>query len=355
MPRRSRRVLAIATGSIVTLSLLGSAMAGPALGLTPTDCRVKNLDTGTIKRRLGAAVKAANAGDRLTVRGTCTGVVIIDRDLTITGIRPARAGTPTLDAADVGTVVTVNGGRTVTIASLTITGGSETGPAGSGPGGGIWNLGSLRLQAVTVRGNRALSGGGIWNGGTLRIAGSSLIARNSAENEGAGIYNTGTVRLLGTTRVQRNGSASSPINGSGVWSGGDGSRVFMSGTATIRQNRAASNGGGAYFDGGTVRMGTGTAFTGNEAGSNGGGLYAFGAVVTLNGTAAITGNAAASNGGGVYLFSGAQMTLNSGAAVSGNEAGSFGGGVYKAGDSTTVGVSCGTNVHDNVPTDCHPL
>jgi nitrous oxidase accessory protein NosD len=116
---------------------------------------VTSLDTGVTKASLQKAHNAAKAGQRLTLRGTCTGVTTLRKSLTISGIRTKPSGKPILDAKLNGTVVTVQPGVKVTMRGLTIRGGAMP-----GLGGGINNAGTLVLRDVIVRSNTAMAGAG---------------------------------------------------------------------------------------------------------------------------------------------------------------------------------------------------
>jgi len=97
----------------------------------------------------------------------------------------------------------------------------------------------------------------------------------------------------------------------------------MSGTAVTKDNKAETNGGGAY-NSGTFKM-DGGRLAGNMVCENGGGVYNTG-ILSLGGTAAIDGNYAGS-GGGVYSTGGSADFKMTGGTVSGNAA-YVGGGIY---------------------------
>ena len=54
---------------LAALPLLVALPPAPVAGLTPSACRVKNLDSAVTKRSLQKAVDLASAGDRLAARG----------------------------------------------------------------------------------------------------------------------------------------------------------------------------------------------------------------------------------------------------------------------------------------------
>ncbi len=74
------------------LALTGTLLAtgSPAAAAAPHACRVTDLDTRRVTGSLQRAVRAASAGDRLLVRGTCRGVARIGRICTSAacGARP---------------------------------------------------------------------------------------------------------------------------------------------------------------------------------------------------------------------------------------------------------------------------
>jgi hypothetical protein len=272
MPTRSGTRLRAAIATIGGLALATALFAAaPAAAASPTACRVRNLDTGVTKNSLQKAHDAAKADQRLTVRGTCAGITVLRKSLTITGIRTATSGKPILDAKLNGRVVKVRPGVKVTMRRLTIRGGATP-----GSGGGILNDGTLVLRHVVVRGNTAgADGGGVANGRNLTLAGSSSIRANGAEVYGGGIYNS-----LGIGILTMKDSSSIRANTAGERGGGVSNHgtVKMRGSSSIADNQADHLGGGVYNEG-TVRMRGSSSITGNVVleggGPRGGGVYHF--------------------------------------------------------------------------------
>jgi peptidoglycan/xylan/chitin deacetylase (PgdA/CDA1 family) len=179
---------------------------------SPTACRVRDRDTGVVKASLQAAVDAAHRGDRLTVRGRCTGSTLVDRSLTITGIERDGSGPPTLVTSGSRRVLTVPAGVTVTLSGLTIRGGG-----GVALGGGIRNAGTLTLSGSSVRDSEASAqGGGVHNTGSLRLAGGTTVTGNRAD-AGGGIWSSGTLTLADGASVTGNRA---DVTGGGLWSSG---------------------------------------------------------------------------------------------------------------------------------------
>jgi len=86
----------------------------------------------------------------------------------------------------------------VVLSEMTITKGKAVGPpeelggpSTDGNGGGIYNVGTLKLERVRITGNHApvSNGGGIFNRGTLNAIVESTIAGNHAGQHGGGIRN----------------------------------------------------------------------------------------------------------------------------------------------------------------------
>jgi hypothetical protein len=206
---------------------------------------VTNLDTGTTKPSLQAAVNAAAAGDRLKVKGICRGTTTIGQDLRISGLQTATSGQPILGGYNGRTswakwVVKVKSRATVTIRDLTIQGGVDA--------SGISNAGSLTLRDVVVRDNGFMAGGGVDNRGTLVLNGASVIRANSA-NWGAGVMNDGGILVLNdSSSITRNGALSDG-GGVAVWGGGT---LVMNDASSITRNTAqngdqGNTAGGAFI------------------------------------------------------------------------------------------------------------
>lgn len=321
-----RAGIAFIAALALSVSLFTSA---PAAAASPTACRVKNLDTGVTRVSLQKAVRAASAGDRLKVKGTCVGTTRISKRLTIFGVRTATSGKPILDGAKRGAVVTVtNEDVRVTIRDLTIRGGQGSSKAWAW-GGGIRNRGTLILGDVMVQGNIGNRGAGVGNYGTLVLNGSSLITRNStrgADQQSGGVFNGGTLTLNGSSSISRN---------TGMYGGGieNYATLTLNGSSTIRGNTAKAAFGGVLNQNGTL---------------------------TLNGSSSIRGNTAAENGGGVANVGpvgdpGGTLVMNDSSSITGNTAGHSGGGVWLE-NGTLVNVVCAPeanpNVYGNHPDEC---
>jgi nitrous oxidase accessory protein NosD len=150
-----------------------ASLAAPAAQASTAPCTVADQATHASYTSLQDAEAAASPGDTLSVTGTCTGTTEITKNLTITG----RA---TLDGNQENRVLIFDSGVTVTISSLTITGGRD-----ALSGGGIFNNGGTvtLTGGSTINGNTASSGGGIDNGGgTVTLTGGSRVTGNKPDN-----------------------------------------------------------------------------------------------------------------------------------------------------------------------------
>jgi hypothetical protein len=319
-------------------------------------------------------------------------VIAANNNLTITGNgdtigRSTASGTPLFRPLAVGS------GANLTLSNLTLTNGGEGAFGASGAateGGGIYNLGTVTLDGVTVYDNFARAkGGGIFNaGGSVTVTNGTTVSTNwiwnkaGANSYGAGIYNDGgSLTVQSGTSVQGNQCRVS--NGSGNGGSGFGGGIYSSGGSVAVQGAAitanfilagvsrstggsggSAYGGGVYVAGGTLSL-TASTVTGNEAlGVNcgptggipgngyGGGVYVAGGSVTLGGDTVQSNTASCSPqgsgllgsgyGGGVYV-AGGSVTLSNDRVLSnfagGNGTGcpnGSGGGVYVAGGTVTM-------------------
>lgn len=269
-----------------------AAVASPSDAVaSATACRVENLDSGVTKQSLQEAVTLARGGHRLTVRGTCNGVTIIGKHLSITGIRTNASGRPTLDGDGQGSVLTIDHGVRVVIKDL------------------------------HVRGGMAAKGGGVFNRGTLVLTGSTLISGNTASGSGGGVMNHhGTLRLKDNTAISGNAAN----NGGGVGNTHIGT-VTLHGSGSIHHNIASGLIGGGVDNDGTL---------------------------TLDDSSSIHHNVAR-QAGGVYNIG--TLTLNDSSSIHHNTAGSKGGGYHDRHSFVVGDIRCPTwKVHDNSPDDCSP-
>jgi len=161
-----------------------------------------------------------------------------------TNIRGAGARETIIDGNQVDRVFGVAPTAILSIADVTITGGSDS---------GIFNQGQLTVTRVTVSGNRASYGGGIFNTPTSSaIIDSSTISNNVAESEGGGIRFDAAGLVINST-ITGNSIESSCCTGTETDGGtrGEGGGIDARGggpvtiiNSTITHNHAAIGGGG---------------------------------------------------------------------------------------------------------------
>jgi hypothetical protein len=265
-PHRHRVVITLTAAVLAA----GALVANPAIaGAAGVPCTVTNPATTATYSSLQDAVNAAAGGAQLLVYGTCTGTTTIGTNLTITGQGNALDRDPTLNGGGQGSVLTIESGTTVTLNTLTITGGNAT-LVTADLGGGIRNIGgTVTINNSTVSRNTAGNGGGILNdAGTMTLT-DSIVSGNTGDGiynraekigpsptltlngttsvsdntnpgvDGGGILNEGTLTLTGTVIVSRNSSA----YGGGIWNGYDATVNFVF-RATVSDNTATVAGGG---------------------------------------------------------------------------------------------------------------
>ena len=294
------------------------------LSTSPT---ITNTDTAEVFLSLQAAINDADTLNGHTLElsaGTLTQYsMMVNKALTIIG---AGAGsTTTIDADGGGPVFRIAPGASVTIDSLTITGGIGFVTDFGQEGGGIYNEGALTVTNTIFTNNSAFFGGGISNLGVLTVSDSAFTG-NSADF-GGGIYNWTTAEVTNSTFTGNTADF-----GGAIFNGGDVGAALAVTNSTISSN-SADLGGGIFnsFESITV---TNTTVSGNTASSNGGGFFNdFGSATVTNST--ISGNSASGNGGGIYQSPSSSTTVTN-SAITGNSAVGSGDGIYLAGGTVTA-------------------
>ena len=141
------------------------------------------------------------------------------------------AGLLSISANNASRVFQITSNVTASLSGLTITGGEV-----SGPGGGLYNVGTVTVTDCTISGNSAVSGGGLDNAGTATIIGCT-IGGNSAQSAGGGLDNFGKLTLVDCTV-----SGNSAMNGGAIYN----ERTATLNACTISENTASNLGGGLY-------------------------------------------------------------------------------------------------------------
>ena len=282
-----------------------------------------------------------------------SGALIIDRNVEIdlNGFTIDR----NLDEAEnYGQVIRVNGGKTVTIIGPgIITGawnkainGTEHGD--SNDGGGIYNMGNLTLDRVTIANNKCKKqnddanntnavgrGGGIYSGKGSTLTMTNVIIRdNEAKGGGGGIFaDEATSFTMSDCAVRSNESSDK----------GGGIRVKKV-TSTITDciinsnivdnhtTESVANGGGIHLDEGTLTL-TRCTINNNRAYKYGGGIYVIKGTINVN-NCTLNYNMAydedmhnEGRGGGIYMHGGT-LKMNGGSIQDNSSNKSYGGGIY---------------------------
>jgi hypothetical protein len=299
-------------------------------------------------------IDVAVAGDTVMVcEGAFFESLTIDEEITLSSLNGASA--TTISAANTGGAPVVVNQSGVLIRGFTITGGVGDLSAGVKVGGGIHHTvvgGSLIVEDSDIINNMADRGAGIYSVGTLELD-TVTVAGNLATDWGGGIGIEAGL-FLRSASVEDNEAP----NGGGVYLFSPNGVVFslsMDSSSSIVNNSAEEQGGGVYLcadcniDGGAVESNSadqgagilvagssfingssisGTHIAENVAASAGGGLYLTGSLDFQG--ASIENNEVTDTtdgkGGGVYIEMGT-IIMTAGAVIKENTA-AFGGGVY---------------------------
>jgi CSLREA domain-containing protein len=282
---------------------------------------------------IGAGVRAtvidaAGLGDRLL--SVASGARVTLSRMTISGGRAPAGSTGASGTVGAGCLAGGAGGR-----------GFDAGVRGSG--GGIFNSGTLALDEVAVRGNRAGSGG---DGGGAAGAGCNGGAGGQGGG-GGGVYNRGKLTLTRST-VSGNdagaggdggGGGADPLGAPGVGGaggpGGSGGGIDNQGTLSTTASTIAHNRAGAGGSAGGPGAGQPDLGGSGGAGGPGGGIFSAGRRLTVidstlygnlagaGGAGGLTGAGAnGGSGGAIAVAAGAGRVVN--ATVAGNGVGTGG-------------------------------
>ena len=244
--------------------------------------------------------------------------------------------------------VTINGPGIIKGGNNKAINGTEHGD--SNDGGGIYNMGNLTLDKVTISYNKCKKqndnanntaavgrGGGIYSGGGSSLTMTNVIVRdNEAKGGGGGIFvdKASTFSMSENCSVRSN---SSDDKGGGIRVKSSGSYtitdcVINSNTVDNSTTESVANGGGIHLDEGTLTL-TRCTINNNRAFKYGGGIYVIKGTINVD-NCAINYNMAydgamnnEGRGGGIYMHGG---TINmTDVTISGNTSNlAYGGGVY---------------------------
>ena len=309
-------IITLAAGATYALTIAG----GPEFAARTGDLDIWDNTAETdliigVQDHGAATIDASSLGDRIF--DIFSAATVNMTGLTLTG----GNAVPEAVGEDVGGggVQIVEG--FLTMASSVVTGNSAT------FGGGIANWdGTVKLSDTIVSDNIGPgAGGGILNSGTLKIE-NSLISGNAADNGGGGGIWSDDVLYIASTEVSGNRAS----GGAGLYSQDVTARARISDNTMFRGNTASNMGSGISNDG-DLSM-NGGEVSGNSADWSAGGIFnRYLATMTLDGVK-VADNAANNDGGGGFYNEG---TLSlTGATVSGNHANGDGGGILNNGTLT---------------------
>lgn len=292
----------------------------------------------------------------------------INRGLTV----PDETGNGQVFRIASGATVVINGPGTITggynKAISDVDGGVNPEGGAHNDGGGIYNMGDLTLNNVTITGNKCIKlvegskhytarGGGVYNGvGSSFTMNGGALQGNEARGGAGGVHGNKSVNFSMTNVMVSNNTCED--KGGGIRISSVENKVTIT-NCEIRSNRLTikdeSNGGGIFLEGGTLELedcniianrstkqgggfysvsGTTTATncafndnlsyddysTGNV--NYGGGICLYNdsgkhSVFTLDG-GSVDANQSRQNGGGIYLYKGATLKLKGNVKIFGN-------------------------------------
>lgn len=159
----------------------------------------------------------------------------------------------------------VNTGGTLSLQSCAVSSNLSSAAFEPGSGGGIWNQGTLSIDASRIDSNRSAAGegsfgagGGIYNLGSLTVR-DALFSSNSASDDddsglGGAIYNEGTADIRRAS-----------FQNNGVSSNGSGAAIFNLGSGTLRLENSTVSGSGGEPYGTTAAVENGSRYEGPTA------------------------------------------------------------------------------------------
>lgn len=249
-----------------TLAMLSLFMAAPAT--SQTACSVTNQRTAVNYTTLSSAISAANAGDTLLIQNTCGGNIVINKDLTLTGVRPAGSPLPAI-VAQTSPSSNVMVDRSGVFPEITAV---------------VFN--KLRISGGNA--GRDETGGGIFISRGADVTLNDTKVSNNRAGQGGGIFNSGSLLTLNDSAIRGNNATVFPGFGGGIWMSPD-SVVVLNGSRII--NNSADSGGGVLQFGAQSLTLNNSTIKGNIA-ENGGGVYNQSSTLVLNRRSSITGNTA---------------------------------------------------------------
>lgn len=261
------------------------------------------------------------------------------------------------------------GGMHVTgAATVEVSGGTVNGNFAATEGGGLWNhIGTMSVAGVTIDNNIAAGdaadngGGGLFQlpGGSMTVFHNTVISNNQATGtagSGGGILNLGTLKLLGST-VSNNtsnragggleataGSFTTVTNTDFIDNStgdapGNGGAIHITGNADMDISGGTYEGNTAAREGGAIWNGAGTmnvnrivvrnnTASGDAADDGGGGFFNQAGILNIRNSEIADNIADGASGSGGGIFNNENTTLNvRNSSITGNTASRAGGGI----------------------------
>ncbi len=279
--------------------------ANPGDGLCQT-----SVGTCTLRAALEEA-DALPAGSTITVDVpagtydlTLGGLAATANDVTISG---AGRTVTVVSAGGASRDLFVGAGATVTVESLTITGGNA---GNAGYGGGIESAGSLTVDRSVISGNEATAGGGLTNaGGTLVVTRSEVSDNTGVDYGGGGINNGGILNEPGTLTVVHSTLDDNVSGGDGgaILSGQNGHPATPRvPAAALERDRSAPRRPAA----GLVLTVKDSTFTGDRSGNAGGAVANDGGIASVTGSTLNLNSAARAVGGAISSYGSLNVSLS---------------------------------------------
>ena len=245
--------------ALLGLATVNALMAG-ILAAPPATAQLPVLVPCSVPQ-LRAAITTANdagGGDLLLSPGCVytldapdpdiptNGLPIIEADI---GIQGAGATITRGASASDFRIFEVAEGGALSLATLTVSGGSSI-----GDGGGILNAGTLELDATAVLDSHAdAQGGGVANYATMTVGLASRINGNSAFGAGGGIASSGTLTVRASS-IDDNSVTGANGQGGGLFNGGGAVLVEASSIGSNSATADGASGGGLATIGGSVDL-----------------------------------------------------------------------------------------------------
>ena len=229
-------------------------------------------------------------------------------------------------------VFKINSGVEALLSGMEITGGYATGA--DNDGGGIYNAGTLTLNAVTVTDNEAdVFGGGIYGySGTVSLENGTIVSDNHSKySTGGGIFAASNVNEVNVTNSTISYNTAATYGG-GICGFNTEINIIYSFVLGNESSTTSFGGGGIYADNTNINV-IGSTISGNKSKTGGGIAGITGSTILIDESSTISDNESTNHGGGIRLYSGS-LTVEDGSTISGNEStGGSGGGIY--GNSST--------------------